>query len=63
MGTLSYQEQLTFIENEGIDYVFFGPEEDAQGELAVEQLDYLQLGIQVGEYRVYKVVEPQGVTE
>jgi hypothetical protein len=62
-GTLSDQEQLTFIRNQGVDYVFFGPEENVQGEFEIGELDYLRLSFQGGDYQIYQVVDPQGDSE
>lgn len=59
-GTLSLTEQINFIQNQGIDYVILGPEEKAIGENQLEDLEYLELGFEVGDYQVYQVIESQG---
>jgi hypothetical protein len=61
-GQFSLEDQLEFLDNQGIDFVFFGPEEDKLGDIDLGELDYLKLAFQSGNYQIYEVSNAQGVS-
>jgi hypothetical protein len=61
-GHFSHEDQLEFIDNQGIDFIFFGPEEHKLGALDLEELEYLKLAFQSGNYQIYEVSDTQGVS-
>jgi hypothetical protein len=61
-GHFSREDQLEFIDNQGIDFIFFGPEEHKLGALDLEELEYLKLAFQSGNYQIYEVSNTQGIS-
>jgi hypothetical protein len=58
-GLLTPREQVDFIREEGIDFVFYGPSESVSGEIDLDQVAYLRRAYQAGKYQVYEVIDVQ----
>lgn len=56
-GRTADDTRLEFFLKYGVDYVFWGPNEERFGSWVPANVDYLELVVDVGEYEIYKVIE------
>lgn len=54
-GRTSEDSRLEFLQKYGVSYIFYGPNEESLGSWTPADEPYLELIVNLGEYRVYKV--------